>query len=110
MQKLSSVLLNPAVFVVAYAIFLIPTYILPYIGSNSSVINTATAASGLGLNPAFYAHLTALAILVLISWLAALPRAAAMFDLLPGLSLVPMVPTILHVVAIILGVKDDTKK
>lgn len=120
LQKLSRALLNPAFFVIAYAVFLIPTYILPYVGSNSSVLNTAAAAAGMGLSPAFYCHLAALAILIWISWLrgklidkawlAALPLAAAMFDLLPGLSMIPMVPTVLHVVAIVLGVKDDAKK
>lgn len=120
LEKLSNALVNPAFFVIGYTVFLIPTYILPYLGSNSSVINALGAASGAGLNPVLYFHIAALAVLVLISWLrgklinkawlGALPFAAAMFDLLPGLSLIPMVPTVLHVVAIVLGIKEDAKR
>lgn len=120
LEELSKVLLNPAFFVMAYTIFMIPTYFLPYLGSNSSVINSLGAAAGAGLNPFLYIHFAALAILVLISWLrgklinkawlGALPFAALMFDLLPGLSMIPLVPTVLHVVTIVLGVMNDAKK
>lgn len=117
LEKLSQALLNPASFVLGYTMFMIPTYILPYVGSNSSVLNTLGAAAGVGFNPALYVHIAALAVLVLISWLrgklinkgwlGALPLAASMFDLLPGLSLIPMIPSVLHVVTIILGVKEE---
>ena len=120
LEEASRVLLNPVFFVIGYTVFMIPTYILPYLGSNSSVINTLGAASGAGLNPALYIHVAALAVLVLITWLRgrlikkgwllALPIAASLFDLLPGLSLIPMIPTVLHVVTIVLGVKEDSSR
>lgn len=120
MKETSRVLVNPVFFVIGYTVFMIPTYILPYVGSNSSVLNTLGAASGVGLNPALYVHIAALAVLVLISWLrgklinkgwlGALPLAASMFDLLPGLSLIPMIPSVLHVVTIVLGVKEEPAK
>jgi uncharacterized Zn finger protein (UPF0148 family) len=119
-KEVSRTLLNPVFFVIGYVLFMIPTYILPYFGSNSSVINTLGVASGIGFNPALYVHIAALAVLVLITWLRgrlinktwlfALPIAASLFDLLPGLSLIPMIPTVLHVVTIILGVKEDTAR
>ena len=119
-EEASRVLVNPVFFVIGYTVFMIPTYILPYVGSNSSVLNTLGAASGAGLNPALYVHVAALAVLVLISWLrgklinkgwlGALPLAASMFDLLPGLSLIPMIPSVLHVVTIVLGVKEEPAK
>jgi hypothetical protein len=68
-EKLSNAQLNPVFFVIGYAVFLIPTYILPYFGSNSIAINTVGAASGAGLKPALYIHIDALAVLVLILWL-----------------------------------------
>jgi len=117
---LSRSLLNPVFFVVGYTILMIPTYILPYLGSNSSVLNGLGAATGVGLNPVLWFHVAALVGLVLISWLrgrlinknwlGTLPFAALMFDLLPGLSMIPMVPTVLHIVTIVLGVKDDARK
>lgn len=108
---------NPVIFAMSYVVFMLPTYVLPYVGSNSSVLNTLGAASGAGLNPAFYFHFAALVVLIVIAWfrgkatakgwLIALPVAAALFDLLPGLSMIPMVPTTLHLVTIVLGVKEE---
>ena len=42
------------------------------------------------------------------SWLIALPLVAAAFDLLPVISWVPLVPTALNVIAIILGVRGNS--
>ena len=119
-DRLSRSLLNPVFFVVGYAVLMVPTYILPYLGSNSSILNAAGKAAGVGFNPLLWIHVAALAGLVLISWLrgklidkawlGTLPFAALLFDLLPGLSLIPMVPTVFHIVTIVLGVKDDAKR
>lgn len=119
MKGASRALLNPATFVLLYSVFMIPTYLLPYLGSNSSIINTLGVAADAGLNPALYWHVATLAVLVLVAWLrgrlihktwlAALPVAASCFDLLPGLSMIPMVPTMLHVMTIVVGVMDDRK-
>ena len=105
---------NVAVFIIVYLLFMMPTYVLPYLGSNSSVLNTAGAASGAGLNPALFVHVVALVILIAITyfrgkligknWLIAFPILASAFDLLPVLSLIPFVPTLMHLLAIIFGV------
>ena len=117
LKEVSRLLLNPVFFVIGYTVFMAPTYILPYLGSNSSLINTMGVAVGAGLNPHLLGHVAVLAVLVLMTWLRgrliqkhwllALPIAASLFDLLPGLSLIPMIPTFLHIVTIVLGVKES---
>lgn len=113
-MSIGSVLGNPAIFALLYILLMIPTYWLPYLGSNSAVLNTAGSAAGIGMNPAFWPHLGALALLGGVawmrgnhigkSWLVILPILALIFDLTPGLNFIPMVPTVMHLLAIILGV------
>ena len=105
---------NAFVFVGLYIVFMLPTYFLPYVGSNSSLINAAGVAAEQGLLPAFWLHLGALLVLVAATWfrgvlvekpwLVIFPILAAVFDLAPGLSSIPMVPTVLHLLVLILGV------
>ena len=105
---------NAFVFVGLYIVFMLPTYYLPYVGSNSSLINTAGMVAQGNLLPAFWLHLGALLVLVAVTWfrgvlvekpwLVILPLLAAVFDLAPGLSSIPMVPTVLHLLVLILGV------
>ena len=107
-------LANAPAFVILYILFMLPTYYLPYVGSNSSVLNAAGVSAGVGLNPAFWVHLGSLLALVAIAWfrgkyvgkgwLVIFPILAAIFDLMPGLSLIPLIPTLMHLLAIILGV------
>jgi len=105
---------NAPVFAIVYILFMLPTYYLPYVGSNSSALNALGAAAGAGLNPAFYWHLIALLVLIVAAWfrgtfigkkwLVIFPILATVFDLTPGLSAIPLVPTAMHLLAIILGV------
>lgn len=100
-------------FLIVYLVAMVPTYILPYLGSNSVVLNAAAAAAGLAGTLPFWMHLGFLWILVSCAmfrgvaiernWLPVLPLVAAAFDMLPGLNLVPFVPTALHVATLILG-------
>ena len=112
-------LANAVVFVILYVIFMLPTYYLPYLGSNSSIVNTMTNIDtgsriiAPGMNPAFWPHLGCLVALIAITWLRGsfvkkqwlviFPVVATVFDLAPVLSSIPMVPTIMHLLAIILG-------
>ncbi len=94
---------------------MIPTYILPYVGSNSAAIGALGAATDAGVNPAFWFHLIALVVLIDITetrgsvigkkWILIFPILAAVFDLVPGLSMIPLIPTVMHLCAIIIGVK-----
>ncbi len=104
-------------FFILYAIFLVPTYLLPYAGSNSSVLNALGAAAGIGLTPQFWAHVACLFVLISVTWLrgcatrrpwiAVFPAIAALFDLAPGLSLIPLLPTAMHVGALVLGARGS---
>ncbi len=105
---------NSVVFVLLYILFMLPTYYLPYLGSNSAVLNTAGMAVDAGMNPAFWLHLGALIVLMVViwfrsvlidkKWLVIFPVLATVFDLVPGLSLIPLVPTAMHLCAMIIGV------
>lgn len=104
---------NTAVFVIVYLLGMLPTYILPYFGSNSLFINAVAAAVGYGLSPQTWAHLWSLAFLISITWargpfagrgyLVIFPVLAAAFDMIPFLSMIPFVPTVMHILAIVLG-------
>ena len=104
---------NTVVFVLLYIIIMIPTYILPYMGSNSSMAIGGVSSGHLSVIP-FLTHITALALLIVITWfrgslvdkkwLLIFPILAAVFDFIPVLSSIPLVPTVMHLLAIILGV------
>lgn len=101
-------------FVVAYLLLMVPTYILPYFGSNSSLVNAVSAAVGWGFTIPWFLHAWCLAMLAVLAWVrgrwihkAYLPVfaiLAAVFDMTPGLSMVPLIPTVMHILAIVLGV------
>lgn len=106
------------VFLVAYVLLMIPTYVLPMFGSNSSLATlVGGAVGGMGgmFPPQWWAHVFILAVLVVIAWtrgmsfvgksyLPALAFLAALFDMVPGLRMIPLVPTILHVLTLVLGI------
>ncbi|MAG96772.1 MAG: hypothetical protein QF797_11530 [Alphaproteobacteria bacterium] len=108
---------NTAAFVVLYIVLMIPTYLLPYLrfatGIGLAVEGEADAAAGASLG-LLAVQLVFLVILIAITWfrgnfmakkwLVIFPILATVFDLVPGLSAVPLVPTVLHLLAIILGV------
>ncbi|MEW5891007.1 MAG: hypothetical protein AB1768_18655 [Pseudomonadota bacterium] len=102
------------VFVLAYLAFMVPTYVLPWFGSNSALVGAFSAALGLGPSPFWWLHLWSLGTLCLMAWtrgaivgrgwLPVFPVIAAFFDMTPGVNVIPLVPTVMHIVAIILGV------
>lgn len=112
-----NILRNTPIFVVAYLLLMMPTYILPYFGSNSSLINALGAGLGLGFSPQWWAHVWSLVMLALIAWvrgcwikkgyLTIFPVMAGVFDIFPILSVIPLVPTVMHIMAIVVGVKVD---
>ena len=105
-------------YVLLYVIFLIPTYILPYFGSNSSIANAIHAGLLGSLYPLFWIHLSIYVAICLLAWLRgpfvqrawliALPAFAAVFEFVPGLNLVPLLPTVLNLLCIVLGVRPTT--
>lgn len=105
---------NTPIFVSAYLALMIPTYVLPYFGSNSAIVNGLGAGLGRGLTPMWWLHAWFLAMLVVIAslrgksigkrYLLLFPALAMAFDLVPLMNMVPLVPTVMHLAAIILGV------
>lgn len=118
MEVIKKALGNAPVFVIAYILFMLPTYFLPYLGSNSAAMITIQHAAPVGTNVLMWLHLAALMVLITVTWfrgslvekkwLVIFPILATVFDFVPGLSLIPMVPTVMHLLAIILGVVGAT--
>jgi len=116
MQALKNILTNAITFAIIYIILMIGTYLLPYLGSNSS-INAVGSSIGEGVSPAFWVHLIILLLLVVITWirgvvinkqwLVIFPILALVFDMIPGLNFIPFIPTIMHLFAIIKGVSEE---
>ena len=119
MDKLRQLTNNTATYVVLYVLFMIPTYMLPYMGSNSSVVQgMAIAGSNIegsgSVRALWYVHLGFLLVLCLLAylrgpvmnkkWLPVFPSLAIVFDLIPGLNFIPLIPTVMHLCAIIMGV------
>jgi hypothetical protein len=117
MVLLLKIIANAPTYVVLYLLFMIPTYLLPYVGSNSAALNAYGKSAGIGFNPAFWWHLVLLLVLCVLAWargtyvaktwLIVFPIIASVFDLVAGLNLVPFVPTIMHLCAIIVGVSSQ---
>lgn len=117
MQKIVS---SAVVFVLLYILFMLPTYVLPFFGSNSlagwGVFSVGADSGGLGAKAftAVFVHLGLLLFLILLTylrggllgkkWLVTFPVLAAVFDMLPVVSSIPLVPTVMHLLTIILGV------
>lgn len=105
---------NAVIFICVYMVLMLPTYYLPYVGSNSAVIGTLGAITEAGVHPAFWMHLAALVGLVVVTWfrgvyvekkwLVVLPIIATLFDLAPGLNIIPLIPTTMHILTMVLGV------
>jgi len=101
-------------FILLYLLCLIPTYILPYFGSNS--ILAAAGTLGITLFWTVF-HIIFLVIMILlahkrgkdttINYLMLFPILAGAFDMVPMLSMIPLVPTIFHLLAIVMGVVKE---
>lgn len=116
------ILASAPVFAILYILFMLPTYFLPYLGSNSAgmiaIQQSAMSASQGGTLFFTFVHLACLAVLVLITfvraqfvgkmWLVVFPFLAAVFDFVPGLSIIPLVPTVMHLLAIVIGVSSSS--
>lgn len=123
MEGLKKALANPMVFVVVYVIFMLATYVLPWGGSNSAFIQSTASATNAPQTGhfqfLFWLHAASLGVLCLItwirgsfvgkSWLVIFPVIAGLFDLMPGLSLIPFIPTVMHICALIMGARGSGK-
>ena len=119
MEKLKTALGNPVTFLVGYLVFMIATYLLPYGGSNSAMTQGLAAAAGAtGIGFLFILHLISLVVLCVLtwirgsitdrSWIVVFPIIASIFDMVPGLSWIPLVPTAMHVCSLVMGFKSKS--
>lgn len=107
---------NGPVVVIVYLILMMPTYILPYFGSNSAAMVAIQSSGPSGSGTLFFTflHIGCLVGLIIITffrgkyvgktWLIIFPILAGLFDFVPGFSSIPLVPTMMHLLVIILGV------
>lgn len=106
-------------FLLFYLLAMVPTYLLPYFGSNSLLGQTMWAThtqTGGGLMFTGF-HAGALIACIFLAWarsvvngkrtLMALPIIAAMFDMVPLLSIIPLVPTVLHIITLVWGFDES---
>ena len=107
---------NTATFVATYIALMLLTYYLPSLGSKSLVVQSLDGAnltySTVPLFPLFL-HISAMLGLLWVSlargiliserWLVLLPLVAFAFDFIPKLSAIPIVPSIYHLLAIVIG-------
>lgn len=121
-DEIMKILANGPVFALLYVLFMLPTYFLPFLGSNSAgmiAIQSAAQEAGRGGSLFFtFFHLACLAVLIILTWfrgqlvgknwLVIFPFLAAVFDFVPGLSFIPLVPTVMHLLAIILAVSSSS--
>lgn len=123
MDKVKTIIANGPTYIILYLFFMVPTYIFPYFGSNSIVANSVLAAADAssnvvsGLNLLLFAHLICLAALCILAWargdlvnkrwIVVFPILASFFDMMPGFNWIPLVPTAMHVAAIIVGVSSS---
>lgn len=108
------ILQKSAAYVVLYILLMVPTYILPYFGSNSLLLNTVGMVFGFGPSPQWWAHVWFIVALVVMSWcrseycthrwLPIFPVLAGVFDMTPVLNQIPLIPTIMNLFGIIFGV------
>lgn len=132
MNAIKKLTKNTSGFVVLYVLIALVTYILPYFGSNSVMANAAggvlDAASGgktsMFTHIPFLLHAICLIALCVVSfsrggwinkkWIVVFPILALFFDLTPLLSSIPFVPSILHILVLVIGatgtVQSMTKK
>ena len=96
-----------------YIAVMVPTYLLPYAGSNSLLIGVASLGATL---PQFLVHLACLIALCIFAkyrgdyigkgWIVIFPVVAAVFDMVPVINWLPLIPTVMHVCALVIGMAD----
>lgn len=101
---------NPLGFIVVYLILMLPTYLLPWLSVQSELMTGYAVAERL-------AQAWCLGMLVILGWvrgkmtgkthLPVFPLLAGVFDLVPLLNLIPFVPTVMHLIAMVMGAQQS---
>lgn len=106
-------LANTRVFIGSYVILMLLTYYLAHLGSRSPILQGLEAADTHLFNFPFVLHLSAMLVLFWIcfirgsiiggKWLVFLPMVVFAFEFIPKLSAIPIVPSVYHLLAIVVG-------
>jgi hypothetical protein len=119
MEQLKRFAQSGGTYLGTYIALMLPTYALPYVGSNSFMaqgVNAdyANSTGNSGIFIFFLIHLACLVALAILArlrgkcigkgWIVTFPIIAAVFDMIPGLSMIPLIPTFMHIGAILTGV------
>lgn len=119
---------NPAGFAIFHIVLAIPTYIIPYL--KPGVMSKAAAAismdqnfsSGVSFASTFWTIVQVALYAGLIygsfkrgkhvnkGYLTAFPIAAAIFDLVPLLSWIPLVPSVMHILSLAMGIPEGQRQ
>ena len=108
---------NTIIFVSSYLVLMALTYYLSSVDSTALAIQTL---DGMALSPTstsssvpFFLHVSAILVLLWITfargmaidkkWMVLLPMVAFAFDFVPKLSTIPIVPSVYHLLAIVVG-------
>lgn len=107
-------LANTKVFACAYIVLMLLTYYLGQLGSRSPIISDLEIAEPNLLSFPLMLHVGAMLALFWIclvrgaiihkKWLALLPVVVFAFEFIPKLSVIPIVPSVYHLLAIVIGV------
>lgn len=97
---------NAAIFAMAYAICVLPSYVMSHKSSSEAV-----AAGGFDITLLIYsASVIAVCAICVVrgklvdkNWLVLLPMVAFAFEFISKLSVIPYIPTMYHMLAIIVG-------
>ena len=113
-SNILSIFGHTAVFVTIYLVLMLPTYALPFFGSNSAVLSGSYSGATNEISPATILHVVTWLLIIALTgvrgkiigklWIVVLPVIGTVFDFMPVLSSIPLVITVLHIVTIILGV------
>lgn len=119
METIKNWMKSPMIFVLLYLGCMVPTYVIPYFRSTIGAIGIIAGSGSIfaGATGLFGFQLLLTALLVLFAyvrgsltgkgWLMAFPIVALVFDFAPVLSLIPFVPTVMHILALVLGVQGS---
>ncbi len=105
--------MNAVIYVLLYVLCMIPIYLLPFLSSYSALFLLTVVSRTGSLNILFLIRVAALVIMFILAlargsrtrrpWIAIFPILAAIFDLVPALNRTPIIPTLMHLCAIIIG-------
>ncbi|HBA08293.1 MAG TPA: hypothetical protein DCW48_00990 [Methylotenera mobilis] len=104
---------NAAIFVTTYIVFMLPTYVLPYLRTSPASLHGLDDAGANVFSFTFFIHLASMILLCWVclvrgamvgkNWLFLLPVVAFAFEFISKLSVIPFIPTMYHILAIIVG-------